>query len=244
MENQRQDSGPVIRMFGVGKRYGAKAALSEVSLEIDAGEFVFLTGPSGAGKSTFLKLLYLAEPPSEGQILLAGMNLARMGRRQLPRLRRSLGVVFQDYKLIATRNVYENVALVLDAAGADPGYTKKKVRVVLKKVGMEDRMASHPPALSGGEKQRVAVARALANDPAIILADEPTGNLDLVTGEEIIRLLKRLSAERGVTVISATHDYKMLSVSDRVVWIRDGAIERIENRDELSIQVGGISPRH
>jgi len=223
LENQRQDSGPVIRMFGVGKRYGAKAALSEVSLEIDAGEFVFLTGPSGAGKSTFLKLLYLAEPPSEGQILLAGMNLARMGRRQLPRLRRSLGVVFQDYKLIATRNVYENVALVLDAAGADPGYTKKKVRVVLKKVGMEDRMASHPPALSGGEKQRVAVARALAGDPAVVLADEPTGSLDPVSAGIIMDLLLDFHRAGG-TVILATHDDHLLAGARRVLVLDGGRL--------------------
>ncbi|MFH2099603.1 MAG: ATP-binding cassette domain-containing protein, partial [Pseudomonadota bacterium] len=129
-------------------------------------------------------------------------------------------------------------------AGVHEDESVKKGMELLALVGLADRYAHKPAELSGGQQQRVAVARALANDPAIILADEPTGNLDLVTGEEIIRLLKRLSAERGVTVISATHDYKMLSVSDRVVWIRDGAIERIENRDELSIQVGGISPRH
>ena len=211
-------------MFHVTKRYGAQTALEDVSLDVESNEFLFLTGPSGAGKSTLLKLLYLADSLSEGQILLDGMNLSRIPKKNLPYLRRKIGVVFQDYKLIPTRTVYENVALVLQAAGANAKFVRKKVRHLLRTVGMEGRMDSFPQSLSGGEQQRVAVARAICGDPSIVLADEPTGSLDPESAKIIMDLLYGVHA-RGATVIVATHDQSLLNSSRcRVVALKQGAV--------------------
>ncbi len=215
----------IIRMFHVHKRYGAKQALVDVTLDVARNEFIFISGPSGAGKSTLLKLLYLAEPVSEGQILVDGMNLSRIHRRRIPRLRRKFGIIFQDYKLIATRSVYENVALVLEAQGKTRSYVEKKIKNVLRIVGMEDRQAAFPPSLSGGEQQRVAVARAIAGDPQIILADEPTGSLDDDSAAVIFNLLD-LFHRRGATVVVATHDKSLISnATGRVLQIRQGRLE-------------------
>jgi cell division transport system ATP-binding protein len=215
----------VIRMFHVHKRYGAKQALVDVTLDIAKNEFLLISGPSGAGKSTLLKLLYLAEPVSEGQILVDGMNVSRIPRRRIHLLRRKFGIVFQDYKLIPTRTVYENLALVLDAQGKKRSFVEKKVKSVLRVVGMEDRLTTLPPSLSGGEQQRVAVARAIAGDPKIILADEPTGSLDDDSAAVILRLL-HLFHRRGATVVVATHDKSLIaSATGRVVQIRQGRLE-------------------
>ena len=173
----------IIRLFNVSKRFGSKLALKNISLDIEQGEFIFISGPSGAGKSTLLKILYLAEKASEGQILIDGMNLARISSSKLPFLRRRFGMIFQDFKLIPTRTVYENVALVLEAAGEKPSYIRKKVVQVLRTTGMEKKFKALPPTLSGGEQQRVAVARAVVGEPSIILADEPTGSLDLSSAQ-------------------------------------------------------------
>ncbi|BBO70268.1 cell division ATP-binding protein FtsE [Desulfosarcina alkanivorans] len=214
----------VIRMFHVHKRYGAKLALVDATLDIAKNEFLFISGPSGAGKSTLLKLLYLAEPVSEGQILVDGMNLSRINRRRIPLLRRKFGIIFQDYKLISTRTVYENVALVLDARGKKRSLVEKKVKSVLRVVGMEDRLNAFPPSLSGGEQQRVAVARAVAGDPKIILADEPTGSLDDESAAVIFKLLDMFH-RRGATVVVATHDKSLIeSATGRVLQIRQGRL--------------------
>ena len=214
----------VIRMFHVHKRYGAKLALVDATLDIAKNEFLFISGPSGAGKSTLLKLLYLAEPVSEGQILVDGMNLSRINRRRIPLLRRKFGIIFQDYKLIPTRTVYENVALVLDARGKKRSLVEKKVKSVLRVVGMEDRLNAFPPSLSGGEQQRVAVARAVAGDPKIILADEPTGSLDDESAAVIFKLLDMFH-RRGATVVVATHDKSLIeSATGRVLQIRQGRL--------------------
>lgn len=219
------DKNAIIRMFHVHKRYGAKQALVDASLEIGKNEFIYITGPSGAGKSTLLKLLYLAEPISEGQILVDGMNLSRIHRRRIPLLRRKFGIIFQDYKLIATRTVFENVALSLEAQGKKRGYVEKKVKSVLRTVGMEDRQSAYPPSLSGGEQQRVAVARAIAGDPKIILADEPTGSLDDDSAAIILDLLEAFY-QRGATVVVATHDKSLISnATGRVLQIRQGRLE-------------------
>ena len=204
------DPHSIIRMFHVHKRYGTKNALTDVSLTIQQNEFLFVSGPSGAGKSTLLKLLYLAEPASEGQILVDGMNLSRISKRTVPLLRRKFGIIFQDYKLIPTRTVFQNVALVLETRGKKRRYIEKKVRTLLRIVNMEDRLTAYPPSLSGGEQQRVAVARAVAGDPKIILADEPTGSLDDDSAEVIFKLLLRFH-RRGATVVVATHDRALLS---------------------------------
>lgn len=216
--------GPVIRLFHVTRRYGAQTALFDINLDVGANEFLFLTGPSGAGKSTLLKLLYLADTASEGQILLDGMNLSRVPKKKLPFLRRKIGVIFQDYKLIPTRTVFENVALVPQAAGNNAKYIKKKVSSLLRSVGMEGKAQALPPSLSGGEQQRVAVARAICGDPDILLADEPTGSLDPESARVIIDLLLKTHA-RGATVIVATHD-KSLSTGfkNRIVTLKQGRI--------------------
>jgi cell division transport system ATP-binding protein len=216
----------VIRMFHVHKRYGAKQALVDVSLDIAKNEFLYISGPSGAGKSTLLKLLYLAEPVSEGQILVDGMNLSRIPRRRIPMLRRKFGIIFQDYKLIPTRTVYENVALVLESRGKKRSLIEKKVKSVLRVVRMEDRLTAFPPSLSGGEQQRVAVARAVAGDPKIILADEPTGSLDEDSAAIIFQLLNMFH-NRGATVVVATHDKALIeSAAGRVLHLRQGRLDR------------------
>ena len=214
----------IIRMFHVHKRYGAKFALQDLTLDIDKNEFVFITGPSGAGKTTLLRLLYLGQNVSEGQILVDGMNLSRINRKRIPFLRRKFGIIFQDYKLIPTKSVFENVALVLEAAGRKPRLVAKKVKSVLRTVGMEDRMNALPPSLSGGEQQRVAVARAVVGDPKIILADEPTGSLDAEAAAVIMAYLDDFHS-RGATVVVATHHPELIKkVGGRVVHLRDGRL--------------------
>jgi cell division transport system ATP-binding protein len=223
--NSMAEKSAVIRMFHVYKRYGAKQALVDVSLDIAKNEFLYISGPSGAGKSTLLKLLYLAEPVSEGQILVDGMNLSRIPRGRIPMLRRKFGIIFQDYKLIPTRTIFENVALVLETQRKKRSLIEKKVKGVLRVVGMEDRLKALPPSLSGGEQQRVAVARAVAGDPKIILADEPTGSLDDDSAAIIFKLLNMFH-RRGATVVVATHDKSLIeNTSGRVLQIRQGRLD-------------------
>ncbi len=215
----------IIRMFHVHHNYGPKKALIDITLDIAKNEFVFISGPSGAGKTTLLKLFYLGEPVSEGQILIDGINLARIPRNRIPHLRRKFGIIFQDYKLIPTKSVYDNVALVLEAAGAKKRLIQKKVKSVLRLVGMEDRLKALPPSLSGGEQQRIAVARAIIGDPKIILADEPTGSLDEESAEVILELLKGVHI-RGATVIIATHDKALMrKTGGHVLHLQQGRLE-------------------
>jgi len=215
----------IIRMFHVHHNYGPKKALIDITLNIAKNEFVFISGPSGAGKSTLLKLFYLGEPVSEGQILIDGINLARIPRKRIPHLRRKFGIIFQDYKLIPTKSVYDNVALVLEAAGAKNRLIQKKVKSVLRLVGMEDRLKALPPSLSGGEQQRIAVARAIIGDPKIILADEPTGSLDEESAEVILELLRGVHI-RGATVIIATHDKALMrKTGGHVLHLQQGRLE-------------------
>ncbi len=212
-------------MFHVYRRYGSKAALFDINLEVFKNEFIFITGPSGAGKSTLLKLLYLGEPASEGQILVDGINLARISRNRIPFLRRKIGIIFQDFKLIHSKTVFENVALVLEAAGKPRQFIQKKVGSVLRAVGMEDKQNSSPLSLSGGEQQRVAIARAVAGDPTIILADEPTGSLDAESASQVTGLLKDFHI-RGSTIIVATHDKEFIKKSGgRTVYLKQGRIQ-------------------
>ncbi|MFP4475593.1 MAG: cell division ATP-binding protein FtsE [Desulfatibacillaceae bacterium] len=227
-----QRESPIIRLFHVTKRYGSQAALLDVTVDIGRNEFVFLTGPSGAGKSTLLKLLYLADFASEGQILIEGINLQRIPRRRIPLLRRGIGVVFQDFKLIPTRTVYDNVALVLEAAGKDRKFIGKKVRHLMRSVGLENKMEALPPSLSGGEQQRVAVARAICGDPNIVLADEPTGSLDQESADIIMDLLHGFHAN-GATVILATHDAQLIESSrKRTISLKNGHV--VSDREYLA----------
>lgn len=196
----------MIQLYNVSKAYQRdQAALADITLKVGKGEFVYLTGPSGAGKSTFLKLLYCAERPSRGQILINGRNITRFGAARIPYLRRNLGIVFQDFKLLTRRTVFENVAFPLEVQGRKRYEVSKKVYQTLKQVGLEHRLNHYPLQLSGGEQQRVAVARALVVDPLILLADEPTGNLDPEVTLDIMELFKSANA-RGTTVVMATHD--------------------------------------
>lgn len=212
-------------MFHVYRNYGPKNALIDITLDVFKSEFLFISGPSGAGKTTLLRLLYLAEPVSDGQILVDGINLSRISHKNIPSLRRKFGIVFQDYKLIPTKTVYENVALVLEAAGQKRRLILKKVKSVLRTVGMEQRLNALPPSLSGGEQQRVAIARAVIGDPKIILADEPTGSLDPDAADLIVTLLKKFHT-RGATVVIATHDRTLIQkTGGRVVHLNTGRLQ-------------------
>jgi cell division transport system ATP-binding protein len=214
----------IIRLFNVSKQYGKKEALKDLSLNIAENEFVFVTGPSGAGKSTMIKLLYRGEAVTSGDIIVNGQNLARMSRKQIPALRRRLGVIFQDFKLIPTRTVYHNVSLVLEVAGLKPAEIRPLVMEVLEYVGIDDRADELPPVLSGGEKQRVAVARAMVGAPRIVLADEPTGSLDPDSAARIFSLLEAVHRS-GATVIVATHDQEMIRRhAVRVIRLENGRL--------------------
>lgn len=199
----------MIQMFHVSKSYeGGVPALQDITLKIPKGEFLFITGPSGAGKSTLLKIMFGSEAPTEGQIILDGRNYVRIPSDELPALRRRIGFVFQDFKLLPNKTVFENVALSLKVMGVAPSDVKRRVARMLSYVKLQHRANFKPLTLSGGEQQRVAIARALVKDPAIILADEPTGNLDPSLSVQIIELFREVSS-RGTTVVVATHD-KML----------------------------------
>jgi len=224
-----QNKSSIIRMFHVHKNYGAKKALANITLDIPKNELLFISGPSGAGKTTLLKLLYLGEKASEGQVLIEGINLSRIPHKRIPLLRQKFGIIFQDYKLIATKTVLDNIAIVLEATGKKRRFIEKKVKSILRTVGMEESLNSLPPSLSGGEQQRIAVARAVVGDPKIILADEPTGNLDEVSADIILELLKRFHA-RGATVIIATHDKELIrKTGGRVIHLNQGYMQKITN---------------
>jgi cell division transport system ATP-binding protein len=215
----------LIRFSQVGKRYPSGGeALRGVSFHVEAGEMVFLTGHSGAGKSTLLKLILLLERVSRGQIVVAGQNLARLPRRRIPGHRRQIGMVFQEHKLLNDRTVFDNVALPLIVAGEDPSETGGRVRAALNRVGLLHRERAYPLSLSGGEQQRVGIARAVVNRPRLLLADEPTGNLDPVLADEIMELFLDLNRHR-VTVMVATHDPRHLERHPaRVLELAGGAL--------------------
>ena len=242
------EAGNVVRVKSVTKTFKLGKidvqALKGVDLEISKGDYISIMGPSGSGKSTLFNMIGGLDKPSSGKVYIDEVDIAQLDAYELAWLRcRKIGYIFQTFNIIQVMTALENVTLPMVFAGLNNDAAVEKGMKLLDLVGLADRFSHKPFELSGGQQQRVAVARALANDPAIILADEPTGNLDLTTGEEIIALLKSLSQERGVTVISATHDFKMLNVSDRVIWIRDGRVDKIENREELSISIGQIDSR-
>lgn len=232
----------VTKTFQLGKI--DVQALKGIDLEIAAGQYVSIMGPSGSGKSTLFNMIGGLDKPSTGKVFIDEVDISQLDAYELAWLRcRKIGYIFQTFNIIQVMTALENVTLPMTFAGVRNETAVEKGLELLELVGLADRFQHKPSELSGGQQQRVAIARALANDPAIILADEPTGNLDLSTGEEIITLLKNMSRERGVTIISATHDIKMLNVSDQVVWIRDGRIDKIESREELTISVGRIDAR-
>ncbi len=215
----------MIHTYHVYKQYGRDStALNDVSVEIDKGEFVFLTGPSGAGKTTFLKLIFREEIPTQGQILVNGCNVSAYHGSKLPSLRRSIGVVFQDFKLLKRKTVFENIAFVLRVMGISANERKRRAFQVIKQVSLHHKMHSYPLQLSGGEQQRVAIARALINEPVLLLADEPTGNLDPELALEIMTLFRDINT-RGTTVLVATHDRELIArMGKRVISLEKGRI--------------------
>jgi cell division transport system ATP-binding protein len=215
----------MIQLFHVSKTYPPSyRALRDISLEIKNGEFVFLAGPSGAGKSTLLKLLFREEEPSEGQILIGGKNIAHLSSRGVAQLRRKIGLVFQEFKLLSDSTVLDNVALAAEVIGISKKESRLKAYQLLRELGLKERFDSQPFSLSGGEQQRVAIARALVNNPALVLADEPTGNLDSDVAEETMRLLFN-AREKGATVVVATHDLNMINhYGSRVILLQRGAL--------------------
>ncbi|WP_447979670.1 cell division ATP-binding protein FtsE [Candidatus Nitrospira bockiana] len=214
----------MIHLYHVSKYYDGRPALSDVTLQIDKGEFVLLMGPSGAGKTTLLKLLFAAERPDQGQVMVHNRNVGRLGPLEVPYLRRSMGFVFQDFRLLPKKSVFENVAMPLLVQGASRYDTRRKVSEALKAVGVEHRKESRPAMLSAGEQQRVCIARAIVNGPVVLLADEPTGNMDADLAAEIIDLFKVINA-RGTTVVIATHNRQVVEqVRRRVVVLNQGRV--------------------
>ena len=216
-------------------------ALRGANFEIRRGEYISIMGPSGSGKSTLFNMIGGLDKPTEGRVYIDEVDIAQLDAYELAWLRcRKIGYIFQSFNLIPVMTALENVSLPMIFAGMTADDSRIKAIELLTTVGLGERIQHKPLELSGGQQQRVAVARSLANDPAIVLADEPTGNLDTRTGLEIIDLLKSLNEENGVTIITATHDTKMLDVSDRIFYMADGKIEKMETRDEIDLQVGRL----
>jgi putative ABC transport system ATP-binding protein len=229
---------PAVKIVDVQKTYrlrgGDVNALRGINLEIMHGEYLSLMGPSGSGKTTLFNMIGGIDKPTKGDIFIDGVDLSKIPSKSMAWLRcRKIGYIFQTYNLIPVLSAKENVALPMTFLGVPRVEREKKAVELLTLVGLGERVDHRPTELSGGQQQRVAIARSLANDPAIILADEPTGNLDLNTGFAIVQLLYRLKAERGTTIICATHDLKMIDISDRVVFLRDGEVENIEQKRAL-----------
>ena len=235
----------IARALDVTRRYtlGAETvwALNGISLDIYEGEYLSIMGPSGSGKSTFFNMIGALDVPTSGTIEFMGTDLFALPEEKQAWIRcHKIGYIFQTFNLIMVMSALDNVALPLILRGDSRAQAAERAREVLETVKLGHRLHHLPDQLSGGQRQRVAIARALANAPAVILADEPTGNLDTRTGAEIIDLLKRLQTEHGVTIITATHDAKMLDVSDRIAWIRDGKLDRVDERANVKIDTGGM----
>ena len=212
-------------------------ALDGVNIKIRRGEYVSIMGPSGSGKTTLFNMIGGLDRPTRGKVYIDEVDISKLDAYELAWLRcRKIGYIFQTFNLIPVLTALENVMLPMIFAGVPREERIKRATELLERVGLGDRLHHKPPELSGGQQQRVAIARALANDPAIVLADEPTGNLDLHTGLEIINLLRTLNKEKGVTIVTATHDLKMIDVSDRIIYLRDGKVQRIETRAEVAVE--------
>ena len=236
---------PLITVRNVSKVFRLKGetvhAIRDVDLDILAGEYLSIMGPSGSGKTTLFNMIGALDVPSAGGVRIGPMDLTKLTSRQLAHVRCNyIGYIFQAYNLIDSLTALRNVALPRMFTGADTQAAEATATETLRQVGLGDRLTHRPDELSGGQRQRVAIARALVNDPLIILADEPTANLDFQTGADIIALLKELSVARGVTVVTATHDHKMLANSDRILWIKDGRVDRLDRREDIDIEEGSV----
>lgn len=219
----------MIKMKNVYKKYpNGVVASNGINIEIDRGEFVYVVGPSGAGKSTFIKMMYREEAPTSGEIIFNNTNLATLRQKEIPQLRRRIGVVFQDFKLLPKLNVYENIAFALEVIEESPENIRKKVTEVLGLVGLTQKARMFPEELSGGEQQRVSIARSIVNQPEVVIADEPTGNLDPETSWEIMKIFEQINAQ-GTTIIMATHNKEVVNaIRHRVIAIEGGLITRDE----------------
>ncbi len=243
-----QDTGKrrvIIRTVGLKKSYVMKNVVTEalrgVEVEIFTGEFISVMGPSGSGKSTFFNMIGALDSPTVGRVFIDEVDVAQLTAEELAYLRcQKIGYIFQSYNLIKYMTALENVTTPMAFGGVMPDEARERGMDLLDIVGLKDRWHHRPIEMSGGQQQRVAIARSLANQPSVLLCDEPTANLDLGTGQEILDILRRLNQQKSVTVICATHDHRMLDICDRLMWIRDGQIERIARRDEVHIEVGAI----
>jgi putative ABC transport system ATP-binding protein len=235
----------IVRTLELRKSYIKNGVVTEalrgVNTEITGGEFIALMGPSGSGKSTYFNMVGGLDSPTGGHVFIDEVDVAHLTAVELAFLRcHKIGYIFQQYNLIQYQTALENVMTPMAFAGVQSDAARDRGMALLEQVGLQERWAHRPIEMSGGQQQRVAIARALANQPAILLCDEPTGNLDLRTGREIMDILNRLNQERGVTIICATHDPRMLDLCDRLMWLRDGRIDRIARREEVAIQIGAI----
>jgi putative ABC transport system ATP-binding protein len=235
----------IIRTVELKKHYVKKNVVTEalrgVDVEIHGGEFVTVMGPSGSGKSTFFNMIGGLDQPSSGSVYIDEVDVAQLSAFELAFLRcRKVGYIFQSYNLIPYMTALENVTTPMAFGGVPDDEARDRGMHLLETVGLADRWFHRPIEMSGGQQQRVAIARSMANNPGILLCDEPTANLDLRTGREVLDILQRLNTERHVTVICATHDHRMMDICDRLMWIRDGMIERVAARDEVHVEVGAI----
>lgn len=238
----------LIELKDVTKKYDkSTTALRHIDLSVNSGEFVYLVGPSGAGKSSLIRLFYQEEKLTSGSMKVGEFDLTRLRKKDVPLLRRSIGVVFQDYKLLPKKTAFENVAYAMEVIGEKPRHIKKRVAEVLELVGLKHKMRSFPNQLSGGEQQRVAIARAVAKNPKILLCDEPTGALDYQTGKQILTLLQEMARKQGTTVIIVTHNASLAPIADRVIRMHDAKIKSVELNpnpqkiEDLEYQKGATS---
>jgi len=218
----------LIELKNVYKRYNnGVSALCDVNVSITKGEFVFIIGASGSGKSTFIKLLYRQEKPTKGEVFVGGINVAKLRNGKVYKLRRKLGIVFQDYKLLPKKTVYENVAFALEVYGLKKTEIRQRTIKAIEQVGLKDKLRSYPDELSGGEQQRVSIARAIVNDPKVLICDEPTGNLDPKTSMEIMKVIESINTDLGTTIIMATHDKEIVNkMKKRVILIEKGMVAK------------------
>lgn len=235
----------IIRTLKLRKSYGmgeaTTHALRGVDVAIERGEFIAVMGPSGSGKSTFFNMIGALDSPTEGRILIDEVDVAQLSAVELAFLRcLKIGYIFQSYNLIRYMTALENVTVPMAFAGVAPEEARRRGMELLELVGLKSRWNHRPSEMSGGQQQRVAIARSMCNRPKILLADEPTANLDFATGQEILDILRRINQEQNVTVVCSTHDHRLLDVCDRILWIRDGRLDRIVRRDEIDITVGAI----
>ena len=235
----------IIRTINLKKHYQMKMVITEalrgITVEINRGEFLCVMGPSGSGKSTFFNMVGGLDSPTSGRVFIDEVDVAQLSAVELAFLRcRKIGYIFQSYNLVQYMTALENVTVPMAFAGVGGDEARERGMSLLETVGLAERWFHKPIEMSGGQQQRVAIARSMANLPQVLLCDEPTGNLDLKTGAEIHALLKGLSDDRGVTIICATHDHRLLNIADRIMWIRDGLVERLAQREEVTVEAGAI----